>query len=301
MENVQVYPTRQRITLNDKATKILFNLTPEKFTDLLNGNTRRIVEKKSYKKQGKVKSGYRLQNEEGYTNIAPIDEYDRAALDTILSEYEEGNTVISLAMIQRALSGKNCQHTEGVINKKQLSRLKQAVDKLMCTQYDPDILQAFEKLDYEGAEEIRKAPILPCKRIRKTINGNGKNSKEDLICIYDESPLLKIAKLKGQILTYDADLLDVPNQNNTPLVIMLKNYTLRRVLECIKHSKQLKPILTLDDIFSKCRINDADKSKRQDARAILDKFFAHLQEKKLIKSYEFTKKGNQFYSIKFTY
>lgn len=298
-ENIQVYPTRKRITLNDKATKFLFNATPENYSKIMKGAKCRITEKKKYKKQGTVKSGYRLQNDEGYTNIAPLEEYDRSVLDCCISEWEEGNRVISLAMIQRALSGKCAEHTEGIINKNQLARLKQSVDKLMCTQYDPDIVKAFEILDYEGAEEIRKAPILPCKRIRKSING--KTAKEDLVEMYDASPLLKLAKIKGQILTYDAELLDVPNQNNTPLVIALKNYTLRRIAEIKQHSKQMKPILTLDDIFKKCRISDASKSTKQDARETLDKFFAHLQEKSEIKSYEWTKKGNKFYSVKFTF
>ena len=265
----------------------------------MNGSKRGVIEKKKHKKHGDIKSGYQLQNENGYTNIAPLGEYERAVLDVCISEFNEGNVCISLAMIQRGLSGKVGKHTEGTINKNQFAAIKQAVDKLMCTHYDPDILQAFEALDYEGAEEVTKDTLLPCKRIKNPING--KNANEPLVYFRDESPLFKIAKIKGQILTYPADLLDVPNQNNTPLVIALKSYTLRRVLEIKQHSKQLKPILTLDDIFKKCRIADATKRKKQDARKTLDKFFTHLKEKGVIKSYEFTKKGNHFHSIKFTY
>ena len=298
-EKIQVYPAKTRITLNDKATKILFNQTEENYEKLMNGSKRGVIEKKKHKKHGEIQSGYHLQNENGYTNIAPLGEYERAVLDVCISEFNEGNTCISLAMIQRGLTGKVGKDTNGIINKNQFAAIKQAVDKLMCTHYDPDILQAFDELDYEGAEEVTKDTLLPCKRIKKPING--KNANEPLVYFRDESPLFKIAKIKGQILTYPAELLDVPNQNNTPLVIALKNYSLRRVLECKQHSKQLKPILTLEDIFKKCRIANATKRKKQDARETLDKFFSHLQTKGVIKSFEWTKKANKFYSIKFTF
>lgn len=302
-DNVQVYPTRKHISTNDKHTKLLFNLPPDWYEQMINGGKRQgVIEKKKNKKHGKIKSRFSLSNSEGYTQILPLDEYDRAILDVFNSEYENGNRVISLAQIQRGLSGKIGKNGDNYgfnVYKDQRAAILQSVGKLRHTDYNPDILDAYQKLDYDDgtAEKIKKAPVLSTKETTITINGQ----KTDLFYILDESPLLKIAKLKGQLLTYDADLLDVPNQRNTRLNVMLKNYSLRRVLESIKHSKQLKPILTLDDIFTKCRISDASKSTKQDARATLDKFFAHLQDKGVIKSFEWIKKGNKFYSIKFTF
>lgn len=298
-ENIQTYPAKTRVCLNDKATKNLFNLTEATYSKIMQGKRMGIVEKKKFKKQGKVKSGFKLQNENGYTYIAPLDEYERAVFDVCISEQEAGNRVISVNMIYRSLTGK-IGEVAAVPSKQQVIDIRQAADKLMCTIFDPDILSAFETLEYDGAEQIAKAPILAQKRT-KTATINGKQATEELIHFLDESPLYKISKIKKQILTYDAELLDVPNQHNSRLVIMLKNYTLRRVVECMKHFKQMKPILTLDDIFSKCRINDTTKIIKQRARECLDKFFAHLQNKGFIKSYEWTKKGNKFYSIKFSF
>ena len=310
IENIQIFPSKKRVVLNDKATKILFNLTPEKFANLINGATRNIVEKKNHKKKSKVKSGYRLETADNYISIAPLDEYDRDVFDVAISEYEAGNRVISLAMIQRGLTGKagdpNKKNSayktapdkqDKKFDKDSTAEIRKALIKMMSTIYDTDILESFEELDYEGAEQVSKAPILPGKIKKVKLNGK----VTEVFTITDESPLYTIAKIKGQILTYDADTLDIPNQNNTRLVTMLKNCSLRRVEEIKKHSKQLKPILTLDDIFKKCRIADASKSTKQDARITLDKFFAHLQTKGVIKSYEWAKKGNKFYSIKFTF
>lgn len=298
-ENVQVYPTRKHISTNDKHTKLLFNLPPDWYEQMINGGkSQGVIEKKKQKKHGKIKSRFSLSNDEGYTQILPLDEHDRAVLDVFNSEYEEGNRVISLSQIQRGLSGKIGKSDGDRTYKDQRAAILQSVGKLRHTDYNPEILDAYQKLDYDDgtAEKIKKAPVLSTKETTITINGQ----KTDLFYILDESPLLKIAKLKGQILTYDADLLDVPNQNNTPLIVMLKNYTLRRVVECKQHSKQLKPILTLDDIFTKARITDNRKAKEH-ARAYIDEFFKYWQAKGLIKSYEWTKKGNKFYSIKFTF
>lgn len=299
MDNVQIYPTRKRTVLNDKATKLLFNLPPNWYSQMIQKNKKQgVIEKKNHKKHGKIKSHFSISNNEGYTQILPLDEHDRAVFDVCISEHEEGNTFISLSQIQRGLSGKI--GTAGAdIKVDQRAAILQSLGKLRHTDFNADILDAFEKLDYDDGtlEKIVVAPVLNTEQVSKTINGQ----KTDFFRIVSESPLLKIAKLKGQILTYDAELLDVPDQNNTRLVVMLKNYALRRVEEIIKHPKQLKPILTFDDIFTKCRIENAHREIKSRAREYLDKFFAHLQEKGVIKSYEFTKKGRTFHSIKFTF
>ena len=297
-DSILLYPQPVRIELNDKATKILFSRSAKSYANLMKGKKFGIIEKKHHKKKGELVSHYQLQNENGYTNIAPLGEYERDVLNVCNTEWQAGNRYITYSQIQRALSGKTGKDADKARTyKNQFAEITSAIDKLMCTLFDPEILEVYEELNYEGAEKILKAPILPCKRVLKVIGGK----KIELVEFLDESPLAKQAKSKGQILTYDVSLLDVPNQNNTRLVIELKNYSLRRVVECIKHSRQMKPILTLDDIFEKCHIKDATKRTKQHARETLDTFFAHLQEKGFIKSYEWTKKGNKFYSIKFSF
>lgn len=299
IENVQVYPSKIRIELNDKATKVLFNIAPEYYAQMIQDNKGHgIIEKKHHKKHGKVRSNFHIFNENGYTVIVELNEFDRAVLSVCISEWQVGNRYITIPMILRGLIGKVGASTGFRVYKDQRTAILQSIDKLMFTAYDPNMIDAFQKLNYDGEgkiEKITKSAILPCYRVEKTINGQ----KSDIIYFDRESPLLQIASLKKQILSYDASLLDVPNQNNTPLVITLKNYSMRRIVE-IKHHK-MPPTLTLDDIFKKCRISNASRKAKLDIRECLEKFFAHLQSKGEIKSYEWTKKGNAFYSIKFTY
>ena len=297
--NIQIFPSTQRLELNDKATKILFNLTAELYAQMIQKNASvNIVEKKNHKKRGKIKSSFSIQNANGYTQIVELSEFDRAVFAVCISEYFNGNQYTTPAIILRDLTGKVGKAAEGVkLYPEQRTAILQSIDKLMFTAFDPDIIDAFEKLNYNDgtAEKIVKATLLPCKRVQKTINGQ----KADVIYFTDKSPLLKIAQLKGQILRYNVSLLDVPNQNNTPLVITLKNYILRRVMEIKKH--KMTPSLTFDDIFKKARITDKTNMVKSRAREYVEEFFKHLQTKGEIKSFELIKKGNKFHCVTFTF
>lgn len=302
IESVQMFPSKKRHSLNDKATKILFYLTQETFERLVKEKKKfGVIEKKQHKKQNKVKSTFRLETADDYIAFEKLGEFARDVFDVMTSEFEEGNRVISLAMIQRALSGKagkkdDSAYTSDKEDKEMTAAIRKALTKMMCTIFDADVLKAYEELNYTGAEKIKKAPILPGKICEVKLNGE----VTEVFVMTDENPLYTIAKIKGQILTYDATPLNVPNQHNTVTVTKLKNYSYRRIVENKQHFKNMSSTLTLDDIFTKCEIRDDNKSKF-DARAALDKFFAHLQKLGEIKSYEWTKKGNKFYSAEFTF
>ena len=81
--------------------------------------------------------------------------------------------------------------------------------------------------------------------------------------------------------------------------ISLKNYVMQRIQEIKLH--KLMPIITFDDVFHKCRIDNASRDKKLDARNNIVKFLEHLKSNSEIKDFLLTKKGNAFYSIKFSY
>lgn len=318
IKNVQLYPTRTRLELNDKATKVLFSLTQDFFERMVNNHAKRgVIEKRNHRKYGKIKSTFEIFCEAGYTLLLALDEFDRAVLDVCISEWDAGNRYITIPMILRGLTGKVGKNGDGYgtnVYKDQETAIKTSIGKLMAAQYSSNIVDAFEKLKYTDENgkvtEIVQSPILPCQRIRKYISkekGIGADSKqtvngqevEEVIHFLCESPLYITANLKNQILRYDVELLDVPNLRNTPLVIMLKNYVLRRVVECKQH--KMTPTITLDDVFTKCRISDKHNQIKADARETLDKLFSHLQDKKFIKSYEWRKKRNKFDAITFKF
>ncbi|MBR0288658.1 MAG: hypothetical protein IJQ82_06745, partial [Selenomonadaceae bacterium] len=136
----------------------------------------------------------------------------------------------------------------------------------------------------------------PANRITATIN-----SRDSIVIqLTDESPLWQVACLKNQFLSFDATLLNVPNQQNTKMNIELKNYVMHRIVEVKAHS-QLPHTITFDDLFFKCRLENATRKKKLDARNTVTTFLEHLKSEKFIKSFELVKHGISFYSIKFNF
>lgn len=297
LKNKQVYPAKERIELNDAATKLLFSLSEGFYKKMLTGVGVLLTERSKSKKKPEIESAFNLLNHEGYFNQVPPGEYDRAVLSYLCSEFLKGNRYVTFQMIQRGISGKvGKTSVEHKLNKNQAVAIENSLAKLMFTIYQPQAStnDAYKKLNY-GEINITKSAILPACIVRSIINGK----PVDAVYLDRISPLFHSADLKNQILRYPADLLDVPNQNNTPLVISIKNYCVRRVVECKQH--KLTPTLTLDDIFDKCRIKNATKLVKQRAREAIDKLFAHLQSKGFIHSYKWRKNGGKFDAVTFTF
>ena len=296
LENKQIYPAKERIELNDATTKQLFTFSDNFYKEMLAGTGVLTNERAETKKREEIESAFYISNKEGYTNDTPFGEYERAILNYLCTEFLKGNRYVTFRMIQRGISGKvGKRNLRNNLSETQAAELQKALEKLMFTNYRPHkkTNDALKELKY-GEVKIETSAILPACIVKATING------EEVKAVYMDrvSPFYHLANMKNQILRYPADLLDVPNQNNTPLTIAIKNYCVRRVVECKQH--KMTPTLTLEDIFKKCRISDDRKAKER-AREVINKLFAHLQAKKFIKSYEWRKKDNKFDAVTFKF
>lgn len=295
--NLAIFPTPYRVEVNDKACKVLFNLSQKGFSNLVDdGKRQHILEMRDHKKHGKILSNFKLQYTNGYSADNPFTEFDRAVFSAYLSEFVGGKTLTTNSIIYRSITGK-IGDSDANPSCNQAAAISSSLDKMMFTMYDPDISDAFEKMNYpEETKIILKSVIIPGNRVTCILNGK---LVADVIFFGQQSPLLTIAKRKNnQLLTYDSKLLNVPNQNNTPLTIMLKNYSIRRIQEIKAHRKQMYPTLTFDDIFSKCRIENANRKVKLDARNSLIAFMEYLKNEGELKSFDVVKSGNTFSKIK---
>ena len=107
-----------------------------------------------------------------------------------------------------------------------------------------------------------------------------------------------MAEAKKQLVSYDALLLDIPGQQDTPMSIVVKNYTMLRIQEIILH-RQLMPTITFVDVFKKLRIENSDSRIELRVRKFMVAFFEHLKSEDVVKSFEVVEHGNNFYGIKF--
>ena len=269
-----IRPSRTRVEINDKLAKVIFKLSDEGTDELLSGDTFRIVEKRS-KKFGETM-------------------FDRFVLAVCISEWLAGNRYTTVAIIYRALTGK-IGKKDSKPSVTQRKAIIESLEILMSRIVDYGAEDICQVMGYNnGNPFVGKAPLLPATYIDfSALNGES----DTLIFFTDEPPLLKMAQIKKQLVSYNALLLDMPSQN-TPMNIASKNYTMLRIQEIILH-KQLTPTITFADVFKKLRIENAHVEIKRRIREYIIAFFEHLKTEGVVKSFEVVKHGNTFYGIKF--
>ena len=278
-------PSRIRVEINDKLAKVIFKPSDEGTEDLLSGDTFCIVEKRS-KKFGEITTAYKILN--AFTM------FDRFVLAVCISEWLKGNRYTTVAIIYRTLTGK-IGRSDAKPSITQRKAIIESLEILMSRIVDYGAEDICQVMGYNnGNSFVGKAPLLPAAYINFSAD-SGDN--DTLIFFTDEPPLLKMAQIKKQLISYDASLLDMPGQN-TFMNIGAKNYTMLRVQEISLH-KQLTPTITFTDEFQKLRIENSSNKTKMDVRNTTIAFFEHLKSKGIIKSFEVVKHGNTFYGIKF--
>ena len=302
MPNVQIYPSRTISIPNDRISKILFDLTEEEFRKLTEVQVNlQITEVRKHKRFGEIVTPVRISiDDDAEVSISePLDQFDCAVLSVCISEYHFGNRFITPAIIYRGLTGKIDKGTDAMPSVDQLAAINHSIKKLMRIQLDIYLYDVCEYLGYNDGKKKRiLANVLPCKQVDYTINGQ----KTSIIELLAESPLWTVAHLKNdQIISYDTALLDMPNQQNTPMLTTVKHYVMRRVMETILHNKQMTPTITFADVFQKCRLENAHKEVKRRIRNFISNFFEHLIANNVIKSFQFSKKGTGFYSVSFKF
>ena len=297
---VQIMPSTVCVEVNELFTKSLFRFGPKSFQKALNGASFRIKEKCASTKNDAVFSHINISNDDDFDDDSPLDEFDRAVLGVIISEYLSGNRYTTVNIIFRALVGKvGDQNARPHLNQKHA--IENSILKLMGTIVDfSSVSESLNQLHYTDKDGnkimLKKSNLLSADFLDAKINGQ---IMEDVIFFKANSPLFDIADAKDQIVRYPHKLLDVPNQNNTPRIISIKKYVMRRICE-IKLHKQLTPTITFDDVFKKCRITDSLRSVKADSRNAIIKLFQHLKDQNFIKDFELVQYRSKFLSIKFS-
>ena len=299
-ENVQLYPAKKLFVAIDKLKKCIFNATDD--TTLRN-----ILEDKKSRTLSPL--DLYLSAEFKGENLTA---YDELVYDICLSEQVIGNEQTTPAIIHRAMGGSKTNFTA-----KEKERIMRSIRKLATTwiKFDcTDIVEHYYRVDrgtykYEGV-------LLPTEYITKTINGQLDTASIHFI---RKTPLLDVAKVKGQFIICDIALLDVPNIKNTETVLTIKSYLFRRIIQIVgsyckhkKHfrgkikggkniyrtAKELEKTILLDTLFAHCGLSNADRGKKRDARNVITKILDHFKAGKLISEWHFEKDGGKFRAIK---
>ena len=296
-KKMQVQSRPKKImTPNDKLTRTLFNLPENEFFAMIFDGEGNYVTENPKSRKSKVKTKFWLENVGTCELSAPLDEFDRAVFDVCISAREEGFDGITVDTIWRTMTGGKDNNTK--IRPAQKEAVFESIKRLMSIRITVDFSQACAKMkQYCGAGKKLVSTILPC----KYVDGVTVNGQPDCAVIYflDESALVTIAKAKRQLLTYDAELLNVPNQNNTPLIATIKSYIVRRVFEVKAH--ELTPKITFADVFAKCRLVKPNDSKKRDVRKCVNALFEYLKTLGKIRDFELEKIDGIYHAVTFDY
>ena len=281
------------ISCNDKLTKTVFSLSAEEYFDVLQKGIS-IAVTETIMRGKKIQTHFTL-NGGGFSTLkGPLNEYDRAIFDVCNSAQAANFIGITRDSLFRALVGGKNNNSRPTPS--QAVAIFESLKRLM-TVIEIDFSFTRDKMPkYKDIPDKIISPILPC-RILHNVLVNGQRTT--LVRFTDESPLIKIARVKKQLITFSVSLRDVTNQNNTLLVIMIKSYVIRRVFEIVVHN--MTPTMTFDDLFKHCELVEATRKQKQDARKIVISVMENLKSEGIIKSFALTKKDGSYYSVTITF
>lgn len=291
-------PAEKLIVSNDKITKKIFEFSDEDFATVLKVKSYSVNE--GNVNGGKTVTPIKLESQQ--SDAQPPNQFDRAVFTACASEYDAGNTQLTPAIIYRAITGKRGDFQTPT--PKQAVEILESVLKMSSLRFDESLdaklTATFKKLGYNKGKppKIENRVILPCEIINEG-NVNGGSAKT-LINLTAESPLLKIARAKKQLLTVEnfRALLDT-GEIKDKVITATKFYTMIRVVETLG-SRKLKPVITFGDVFEKCHIENKDRMKKLRCRnavvAVMENFFCAG----LLSDFELKKTSDgKFHSIEF--
>ena len=293
-KSVRIIPTKMLVMPNDKLTKELFTLPPEKYINVLeNGGL--IIEKK-LPKIGEILPPYWLEFVDNYNDKSPLTMFAKAVFTACVSEWVANNKYTTDGIIFRHITGKprgsNAQPTPAIRD-----LILFCIRKMMCTVLRVDMTEVCKQLNYNnGVPLILNSPILPCKYVEEVINGQ---KSRTVIYFLDESPLLTIARVKNnQLLSFEPRLLNILNQANSSKNISVRHCVIQRVLECIVH-KEMKRKIKFNYIFEVCGLINVDAKKKCEVIQEVIDIFECLQSGGDIQSFIVKRDGDEYDCIKF--
>ena len=217
--------------------------------------------------------------------------FDIEILAHAVTLYIAGNRIISTDMLFRQMNGgKNKQPTEAMRREIYDSFCRLGRTWLYINASQEVEAGLNKKAEFRGA-------LLPCSMIIGDTILNGQPA-HDCIKIYDTSPLIEYAMLKGQVSPIALDMFNIPNVNRTEENIMLIGYLTRAFADMRNEkSDRDKHIISYEPLYAYLGVEGdtpgiiATKTKRirKTVRAVLDSWI----ESGNIKSYQELKADNK--------
>ena len=278
---IQVSLPDRRIEPNDKVTKCLFQMDDE----VVIARRMNVVEIRNKGSPGKITTLVTF-----ISKLEKFDPHDREVAFACFSLYANKILLVTDEQIYRMMVG----NSKARLRQAEAKRIEQSLIRLMGTIVKIN-LSGIQKMKYKINQSELVGAILPAQFLT---NVKINNSSRIVVNFLSESPVVSLAKIKSnQLITYETALADV-GVRNSPDLIAVKNYVIRRIEECKLH-RQLTPTITFDDVFEKNELCTKSKTEKKRYRDFLLRCFAEWQSLNLISTYEMKTKGTVYHGISF--
>lgn len=280
---------RNHVKPNNKlANKITKNLVNEGEIELIVSNKRSKKEVTTKVMLAYDDKNIQLSGREKYTP------YDREVYDGVVTLYEAENSIITAAMVYRAMNGLTENEK---VSPQATEAVKKSLDKSRFIRANIDYTEEAKLYNKDIEKTIYEGYLLAAEKITVKISGN----EQEAYKLLRKPILYEYAQISGQIITVSAKLLQTKEAvRSTDEVIVIRGYLLRQI-EWIKNENAnrsenitYKGIYEELDILRTTYDETAYKKKtakiRGHVKAILDEW----KEQGYIQSYEEYKEGNTF-------
>lgn len=278
-----IKPIKKLVAANDKLTKTIFSLgknyskffgevqTKKPFT-LKEGKQSETNTETGKKETKAVETKFRLELDAANLDeetakryrTEPLDAFDRAVFTAVCTQYAAGVRCSTIGTIHRLITGKAAGR-HFVPHENQAAAIRESVDKMSRLELVDFNSDVFKKFNYNGGKmpRLHSQKILPCRWTRIPISAGVSIEGIELLA---ESPLSTISKAKKfQQISFEAELLNGDRRHSSRRIVGAAFYTACRITEIIEHSKEMKPVITVEDVLEKCNL-DARADSRKERR-----------------------------------
>ena len=155
MRNVNIFPSRKRVDVNDILTETIYYYDGEFYEKLITTDKKtQIVEKSHHKKMGDIVTTVGLSLINDYTDTTPLNQFDRIVLAACISEWEIGNNYTTPNIIYRHLTGKTKSNESP--EPAQEKAILESIRKLMGLEITINMVETCEHLKYNNGKPFRE-------------------------------------------------------------------------------------------------------------------------------------------------
>ncbi len=292
--NIAIKPANTFVWATDKACNIPFTQPQVYEVEKAKIKTSRSVTKPGPDLSIQIKE----LSDNGLTisGIDRLNRFDREVHDATNSLYLAGNEYISPIMINKVLTADR----EARPSEEMQTKICQSLEKLLLTWIRIDATEeakakGLDKLIYEGF-------ILSATKMTASLSGH------EVICYKLAKPsiLYEYANTIDRIGRYPIKALASKLERNEESII-LQGEIRRHVYAASSNKTKMKPIILFQTLYECVGIEkDAPKTpairkKKQTIRKKAYKILDGFKKEKIISGYEEVKKGQEIYSVKFTF